>query len=578
MYLILKRVIWFVLVSLSSCTDLAAVYKRNILLLRDVDKITPESPLPWEPLVIPHHLDLSHPVGLAYDPEVNRLFVADADFSGKQIVSISLGYDYQVEEKETIVRSRKSAVLDNLAYDPRSRQLYWTDSDNQGVFKAQVPRKHDINITTEPVPAHDFGDVFEPRGIAIDYCNEHLYWSEKGKGTPSTVERCKLDGSEHQVLLQESNVTYQALTYDIMEEILIWAETRKDKNYCRIVSGLVEHQVLVNLENCLPFSLVADKEYIYWSDWKQRGIMRASLTNPGDIVKLVHAPKVSGVMVSYQGVFGLSLLNGHTKDSILSTCKGKSDALNKSDVNDHELEVKNMTTEPSGLGLVTEEMGENDEHSLNSKTEVGENVEHSSDSTVTSKNFSEKVRKLIPNVENKSGSLDGGSETEAPPYTSSMATQTDKLMVRAEICNADRLLLIITVLAVVCTLLISSTIFLLVKLSCQRNTRECKTPLTSTAESKGAVLARPTRQVKRFGPRKRNGSGNKSGFNGTSPCSGLSGDDGVSINIEDCCQMTMCETPCFTSVKREGKGYKTSGRIKTNHEDKKGLLDDREDI
>lgn len=56
-----------------------------------------------------------------------------------------------------------------------------------------------------------------------------------------------------------------------------------------------------------------------------------------------------------------------------------------------------------------------------------------------------------------------------------------------------------------------------------------------------AVPVHLPRQVKRFGPKKPVVSGNKSGHSGSATCSGLA-NDGVSINIEDCCQMTLCET------------------------------------
>lgn len=56
-----------------------------------------------------------------------------------------------------------------------------------------------------------------------------------------------------------------------------------------------------------------------------------------------------------------------------------------------------------------------------------------------------------------------------------------------------------------------------------------------------AVTVNPPRQVKRFGPKKHVASGNKSGHSESATCSGLA-NDGVSINIEDCCQMTLCET------------------------------------
>ncbi|KAB7500036.1 hypothetical protein Anas_03551 [Armadillidium nasatum] len=51
--------------------------------------------------------------------------------------------------------------------------------------------------------------------------------------------------------------------------------------------------------------------------------------------------------------------------------------------------------------------------------------------------------------------------------------------------------------------------------------------------------------------------------------------DGVKIDIEDCCQMTLCETPCFTTIKKEGKGYKAP---KKSSQDKEKLLCDLENI
>nr|XP_053629691.1 uncharacterized protein LOC128686685 [Cherax quadricarinatus] len=93
-------------------------------------------------------------------------------------------------------------------------------------------------------------------------------------------------------------------------------------------------------------------------------------------------------------------------------------------------------------------------------------------------------------------------------------------------CNEAQLLWVIIVLGVLCTIFMFSTALLLVKLFYQRKPSIHK-----------QVPAHTPRKVKRFGPKKQYGSGNKS-----SPCSELSSNDGVSINIEDCCQMTMCET------------------------------------
>ncbi|KAF2366240.1 hypothetical protein FHG87_003007 [Trinorchestia longiramus] len=67
----------------------------------------------------------------------------------------------------------------------------------------------------------------------------------------------------------------------------------------------------------------------------------------------------------------------------------------------------------------------------------------------------------------------------------------------------------------------------------------------------------------------------KDGQKGSSTgCPGLQSSDGVTLNIEDCCQMTLCETPCYTSVRKEGKGYRSSGTAAD--EDQTTLLDDEQ--
>ena len=62
-----------------------------------------------------------------------------------------------------------------------------------------------------------------------------------------------------------------------------------------------------------------------------------------------------------------------------------------------------------------------------------------------------------------------------------------------------------------------------------------------------AAVVQIPRKVKRFGPKKSFVARNKSRPSGSSTCSDLA-NDGVNINIEDCCQMTLCETVSLNLV------------------------------
>ena len=92
----------------------------------------------------------------------------------------------------------------------------------------------------------------------------------------------------------------------------MWAVTHGDvsNSSCRIVSTSIDdgrHQDLVQLENCHPFSLAVDEKYVYWGDWSREGIMRASRSDPNDVVRLLITPRDQGSGIN--GAYGIAKLN-----------------------------------------------------------------------------------------------------------------------------------------------------------------------------------------------------------------------------------------------------------------------------
>ncbi|XP_045581307.2 low-density lipoprotein receptor-like isoform X2 [Procambarus clarkii] len=564
----------FLLVPVLS-TDLVAVYKHDILLLRDVDKITPELPLQWNKHVLPLPKGMSYPVGLTQDIENNRLFVADAVHEDTKIFSLTLDSDFNVKAMHSVLKNSSLIVMEGMSYDPVSHQLYWTDSTNHGIFKTLIPSELKETNSLEPKLLERHGNVTGPHGVTVDYCNQLLYWSNINKlgRVPSTIQMVDLSENIHKIIQQdnENNIYYQGLTYDVTRGALIWGETignNYTESNCRIVSTPtreMEYHELLNLTNCFPFSLAVDEEYIYWADWARQGIMRASLNNRSDVVKLVHTPAIKTAFGWHHGAYGLSLLSNPAKKFTMDLCKGEKSFQGKLDMKAQEPEIKNPVTKPPHLESATEEITkETSVSSVLTVSRLKDSLQGETEMTTD---------QIV--MKNDSESVQLGTEEETP-HSFATSLQENKMMVQAEMRNETKLLIIIMVLAVFCALFMFSTVFLFVKYFCKRSPERCK-PSSPTAINHKQVPAQLIRQVKRFGPKKRYGSGNKSGFIGTSPCPELSSSDGVSINIEDCCQMTMCETPCYTSVKREGKGYKAAEKH-NRYEDKRGLLDDCEDI
>ncbi|KAK4308220.1 hypothetical protein Pmani_020067 [Petrolisthes manimaculis] len=612
-FLLKHIIVWLVLVSLSSCTDLLAVYQHNLLLLRNVDSITPSQPLSWESLVLRLPKQLSYPVGLAADPDRSRLFLAEGlPNDGGKIFSISLYSDYTVESMIATVNSSLLTLDEGMSYNPKSQELFWTDAYNHQIFKAAIPEKLDDKSTVKPEMLNQLGVVMEPRGLAIDTCNEWLYWSERGKSRkhPSSIEMCDLSGNRHQVLKQNQDKEYfQSLVYDAAKESLVFGVTLGDEDStssCRFTRRSVkgeQSQDLLDLDNCYPFSLGMEQDIIYWADWGRQGIMRANVSDPKSVVKLVHTPVMKDHHGTHNGAFGLVLWNtahiipsnscrAHSNNEKIVEPEGEKGSDNSGKLTgiiEHEklvekngsvkvttpkkivTESENITANftkladiikpehfPEEIGSLESEIGETH---LNGETEhmIKDSLKFKEENSEPMKNDMILPEDVSPAIHTHPDTLENKLQSV---YDKNSMNGT-------KICNCNerQLVIFIIVLAVLCVIFMASTVILLGRLFYRRR-------------NNGAtqVTVPHPRQVKRFGPKKRFNSGNKSEINGVSPCSGLGSGDGVTINIEDCCQMTLCETPCYTSVKKEGKSYKINVNNTKSCEDKRSLLDNCEEV
>lgn len=90
-----------------SCVlDLAAVYRKDILILRDADLIHPNSSPSWESLSLTLPRPLSYPVGLTQDSLNNRLFVAEASSLAEgKILSLTLSDQLEVMKMTPVIKS-----------------------------------------------------------------------------------------------------------------------------------------------------------------------------------------------------------------------------------------------------------------------------------------------------------------------------------------------------------------------------------------------------------------------------------------------------------------------------------------
>ncbi|CAL4065048.1 unnamed protein product, partial [Meganyctiphanes norvegica] len=319
----------------ATCNDIAAVYKHSVLLIKNADKISEFQPMSWESAELDLPEPLAYPVGIASDLQNGRLFVTDVMHIENSIFTLQFTSNGSIDAMYPLLKkthTKDIRLIEDIFYDSHTSQLYWTDSYMNSLDKANVPENPQDMLTEKPKPVHNFGNVKKPRGIALDHCNNLLYWSELNDDDRN-IEVCNLDGKYQGVVRTASDNSseyFLGMTYDIYSGHVIWGETEGKElgSTCRIMSsdfrGTSDHEPVITqlaeLDNCYPFALTSDNEYIYWADWSRNGIMRLSKTNPDQIVKILDAPKVESDEGTHHGIFGLTVLGGPSVEDIEKIC------------------------------------------------------------------------------------------------------------------------------------------------------------------------------------------------------------------------------------------------------------------
>lgn len=152
----------------------------------------------------------------------------------------------------------------------------------------------------------------------------------------------------------------------------------------------MNQEEVTSLENCYPFSLTSDDKYVYWADWGRQGIMRASLTDPKDIIKLVHTPHSIGEREEHFGVYGLAKL---TKENPVdeNSCKDKNgnapnyeDMMPQNPTKNPQLETKEKT-EGTEIKEVPNASSDNTESINKQDSQIKEAEEHKKNPVVDEK-------------------------------------------------------------------------------------------------------------------------------------------------------------------------------------------------
>ncbi|XP_028157866.1 protein cueball isoform X1 [Ostrinia furnacalis] len=233
---------------------------------------------------------------LAYDAVHNMLLFVDKENDNASIFSFHLA----TKKYQSLVRRRSYENIQGLAFDPVKGMLFWTDTNAKSIFwmSLMLGTKNDVygNLLIK------MNDEI-PRAIAVDSCRGYIYWTNTNITNP-TIERSRFDGSEREVIVNTDIYMPVSIAIDQGTKRLYWADDKEGIHFSIESSNLEgkDRQTLLRGVQHQPNALTVSKDSIYWVDLYKKIWKLAKDKNnaePFELLSFSHKAPF-GVIANYQ--------------------------------------------------------------------------------------------------------------------------------------------------------------------------------------------------------------------------------------------------------------------------------------
>ncbi|AWP02986.1 hypothetical protein SMAX5B_014046 [Scophthalmus maximus] len=230
---------------------------------------------PIKPFEDPEHM--KNVIALTFDYRggggkgANRIFFSDIHFGNIQQISDD-GSD-----RKTVVENVGS--VEGLAYHRGWDMLYWTSYTTSTITRHTVDQSRWGAVDWHTVVTMSGDD--HPRAFVLDECQSLMFWTNWNEQSPS-IMRATLTGSNVLVIIGTDIRTPNGLAIDHRAEKLYFSDATLDKIERCEYDGSRRYVVLKN-EPVHPFGLSVYGDYIFWTDWVRRAVLRADKYTGGDM-------------------------------------------------------------------------------------------------------------------------------------------------------------------------------------------------------------------------------------------------------------------------------------------------------
>ncbi|XP_043939564.1 prolow-density lipoprotein receptor-related protein 1 [Protopterus annectens] len=262
-------------------------------------------------------------IALAFDYQQggkgkNRIFFSDIHSGNIQQI-----YDNGTGRKN-IVESVGS--VEGLAYHRALDSLYWTSYTTSTITRHTVDQSRTGAFDKEVVVTMSGDD--HPRAFVLDECQNLMFWTNWNEQHPS-IMRATLNGANVIIIISSDIRTPNGLAIDHKAEKLYFSDATLDKIERCEYDGSGRHMIF-KYDSIHPFGLAVYADYIFWTDWVRRAVVRVNKYDGGDM-KLLRADipqQPMGIIAVANDTNGCELSpcrvnNGTCQDLCLVTAEGR---------------------------------------------------------------------------------------------------------------------------------------------------------------------------------------------------------------------------------------------------------------
>ncbi|XP_022829670.1 low-density lipoprotein receptor-related protein 4 [Spodoptera litura] len=212
-----------------------------------------DTPEQWD-VALP--IKVQNAVAVDFHWDNKLLFYTDVDMD--VIRSINM---MNMSDTKDVIKGNMG-IPNGLGVDWIANNIYWTDNEYKVIEVARLDGSSRKTLLS---------NLSEPRALALFPAKGYLYWSDWGQ-TPC-IERAFLDGSERKVIVIQDVGFPNGITIDYKERRLYWTDALRHRIDTSDLNG--QHRVQLIPEAKNPFGMTQFNDYIYWTDWYKKAVMRA---------------------------------------------------------------------------------------------------------------------------------------------------------------------------------------------------------------------------------------------------------------------------------------------------------------